>query len=263
MLGRETHQVSFFDPSFVCAHLIDKKSFYAKMHQHADTIISDNDFADIYCLSNGRPSVPPARMAKVLILQHHDNVSDRQALNMVRFNILWKYALNVSLDYAGFDASLLTLFRARLLCHKKEKLLFRKTLELAKEAGLLRGQIDQVIDSTPMLGRGAVKDTYELIRDGVRKTLCLLDQKTRTRLNLSLASYGKKSPKPKIDWDDKDARQQLLSSLVADARQVLSCVELTEEDDDTPSELAQAARLLSRILSQCQGRNKNTQFSPV
>ena len=154
MLGKETQQVSFFDPSFVCAHLIDTQSFYAKMHQHADSVISDEDFVDIYCADNGRPSVPPARLAKVLILQHHDNVSDRQALNMVRLNIAWKYALNVPLDYAGFDASLLTVFRARLLCHQKEKLLFRKTLALAKEAGLLRGQLDQVIDSCSHAGAG-------------------------------------------------------------------------------------------------------------
>ena len=250
MLGREMQQVSFFDPSFVCAHLIDKKSFYAKMREHADSIISDNDFADIYSPDNGRPSVPPARLAKVLILQHHDNVSDRQALHMVRLNIAWKYALNVPLDYAGFDPSLLTVFRARLLCHQKEKLLFRKTLKLAKEAGLLRGQIDQVIDSTPMLGRGAVKDTYELIRDGIRSTLRLVDPKARASFSLSLACYGKKSAKPKIDWDDTEQRQELLSSLVADARNVLSCLTLNESEDETSPELAQAARLLSRILSQ-------------
>jgi len=250
VLGKETQQVSFFDPSFVCAHLIDTQSFYAKMHQHADSVISDEDFVDIYCADNGRPSVPPARLAKVLILQHHDNVSDRQALNMVRLNIAWKYALNVPLDYAGFDASLLTVFRARLLCHKKEKLLFRKTLALAKEAGLLRGQLDQVIDSTPMLGRGAVKDTYELIRDGIKKVVAHLDRKARTGMKLSLSAYGTKSAKPKIDWDDTEQRQELLSSLVADARQVLSCVTLNESADELSPELAQAARLLARILSQ-------------
>jgi len=68
MLGKEERQTSFFDTGFACAHLIKKNSFYAKMREHADSIITDNDFADIYCLNNGRPSVPPARMTKVLIL---------------------------------------------------------------------------------------------------------------------------------------------------------------------------------------------------
>jgi len=104
---------------------------------------------------------------------------------MLHFNIQWKYALNVPLDYEGFDDSLLTYFRARLLTNHKEKILFRKTLELAKEAGLIKSKIDQVIDSTPILGAGAVKDTYELIRDGIKKVISLLDKKRRSGMNLS------------------------------------------------------------------------------
>ena len=107
MLGKEDKQSSFFDTGFVCAHLIDKNSFYAKMHDCADKIITDEDFADMYCLNNGRTSVPPARLAKVLILQNYEGLSDREALEMLRFNIKWKYALDVPIDYEGFDRSLL------------------------------------------------------------------------------------------------------------------------------------------------------------
>ena len=217
MLGKEDKQTSFFDTDFVCAHLIDKESFYAKMHDLADKIITDDEFADIYCLDNGRPSVPPARLTKVLILQYYENLSDREALEMVRFNIKWKYALSVPIDYEGFDRSLLVYFRARLLANNKEKMVFKKTLELARKAGLLKEEIDQVIDSTPMLGAAAVKDTYELLRDGIRKILSCMDKKTKSKINLSLKVYGKGDPKPKINWEDKKEREQLLSLLVSDA----------------------------------------------
>jgi len=70
LLGKEDKQTSFFDTAFACTHLIDKESFYAKMHDLADKIITDDDFANIYCLDNGRPSHPPARITKVLILQY-------------------------------------------------------------------------------------------------------------------------------------------------------------------------------------------------
>jgi len=150
MLGKEDKQTSFFDTGFVCAHLIDKNSFYAKMHDLADKIITDEDFADMYCLNNG--SVPPARLTKVLILQNYERLSDREALEMLRFNIKWKYALNVPIDYEGFDRSLLVYFRARLLVNNKDKMVFKKTLELARKMGLLKKEVDQVIDSTPMLG---------------------------------------------------------------------------------------------------------------
>lgn len=74
MLGKENRQTSFFDTGFVCTHLIDQKSFYAKMHDLSGKIVTDDEFADIYCLNNGRPSVPPARLTKVLILEHYENL---------------------------------------------------------------------------------------------------------------------------------------------------------------------------------------------
>lgn len=248
MLGKENRQISFFDTDFACSHLIDKSSFYAKMYDLADKIITDDEFADIYCLNNGRPSVPPARLTKVLILETYENLSDREALEMVRFNIKWKYALGVPIDYEGFDRSLLVYFRARLLANNKERIVFKKTLELARKAGLLKEEIDQVIDSTPMLGAGAVKDTYELLRDGIRKILSHMDKRAKSKINLSLKAYGKNNLKPKIDWDNKKEREELLSILVSDTREVLSHIDVNKEDMN--AELKDSANLLAKIVSQ-------------
>ena len=248
MLGKENRQTSFFDTDFVCAHLIDKKSFYAKMRKFADKIITDDDFADIYCLDNGRSSVPPARLTKVLILETYENLSDREALEMLRFNIKGKYALDVPIEYEGFDRSLLVYFRARLLIDHKEKMIFKKTLQFARKAGLLKKEIDQVIDSTPMLGAGAVKDTYELLRDGIRKILSSLDKKTKSKMNLSLKAYSRGDTKPKINWDNRKEREELLSLLVSDVKEVLSHLDVDKEDIDT--QLKDAANLLARIVSQ-------------
>jgi len=80
--------------------------------------------------------------------------------------------------------------------------------------------------------RAAVKDTYELLRDGIRKILPCMDKKTKSKINLSLKAYGKGDPKPKIDWEDKKEREQLLSLLVLDARKVLSHIDNSREDLD-------------------------------
>jgi len=248
MLGKENRQTSFFDTDLVCTHLIDQKSFYAKMHDLADRIVTDDEFADIYCPHNGRPSVPPARLTKVLILQHYENLSDRKALENVRFNIKWKYALDVPLDYEGFDRSLLVYFRSRLLISRKERMIFQKTLELAREAGLLKGKVDQVIDSTPMLGAGAVKDTYELIRDGITRILPLTDRKTTSTMSLSLKVYGRNDPRPKINWDERKEREELLFHLVSDAKKVLSHLDTAK--DNLNADVEDAARLLAKIISQ-------------
>jgi len=126
MLGKEDKQISFFDTEFACSHLIDKNSFYAKMRNFADKIITDDDFADIYCLDNGRPSVPPARLTKVLILQNYEDLSDREAFENICFNIKWKYALDVPIDYEGFDRYFLVYFRAPRLVNNKDKMIFKK-----------------------------------------------------------------------------------------------------------------------------------------
>ncbi len=99
-----------------------------------------------------------------------------------------------------------------------------------------------------MLGAGAVKDTYELLRDGIRKILFLADKKTKSKMNLSLKAYGKNDSKPKINWDNRKERRELLSILVSDVREVLSHVDVDKEDIDT--QLKDATNLLARIVSQ-------------
>jgi len=99
-----------------------------------------------------------------------------------------------------------------------------------------------------MLGAGAVKDTYELLRDSIRRILCLADKKTKSKVNLSLKAYGKNDPKPKINWDNKKERGKLLSLFISDARKVLS--DLDAAKDDLDPEVEDAVKFLAKIVSQ-------------
>src|SRR5712691_11570365 len=92
-------------------------------------------------------------------------------MEAVRFDLRWKIALCLPLDHPGFHPTSLVKFRARLLLHGKERVVFERSLELATELGLLSGQVEQILDSTPMLGAAAVQDTATLVRSGVRKLL--------------------------------------------------------------------------------------------
>ena len=58
-----------------------------------------------------------------------------------------------------------------LLLHGKERLVFERSLELATELGLVEGEAERIVDSTPMLGAAAVQDTATPVRSGVRKLL--------------------------------------------------------------------------------------------
>ena len=74
-------------------------------------------------------------------------------------------------DHPGFHPTSLVKFRARLLLHGKERVVFERSIELATELGLLEGDVEQIVDSTPMLGAAAIQDTVHLVRAGVRKLL--------------------------------------------------------------------------------------------
>jgi hypothetical protein len=82
----------------------------------------DADFAPLFA-KDGALGVPPWRLALVTILQFHENLSDRHAAEAVRARIDWKYALSLELTDEGFDFSVLSEFRARLINGGAEELL--------------------------------------------------------------------------------------------------------------------------------------------
>jgi len=171
VMGRQRKQFTLTDVQVLAgAPLVPADSFYGQMAVHGDRLVHEEWFADLYS-HRGRPSVSPVLLSKVLLLMFHDNVSDRQAEERARYDLRWKAALHLGIDEAGFDATALTRFRARLVLHEKERLFFEETVKAAKQYGLIRAEVAEVIDSTPMLGAGAVRDTYNLLRSAVRKTL--------------------------------------------------------------------------------------------
>ena len=119
----------------------------------------------------GAASIPPSLLAKVLLLAYRNGLSDRRAMEALRFDLRWKVALDLPIDHPGFHPTSLVKFRARLLLHGKERIVFERSLELATELGLLDGPLEQIVDSTPMLGAAAIQDTVTLVRAGVRKLI--------------------------------------------------------------------------------------------
>jgi transposase len=77
-------------------------------------LFTDEQFSELFA-ARGRPAWSPARLALVLVLQFVEGLTDRQAADAVRARLDWKYALGLDLCDPGFDASVLTEFRARLL----------------------------------------------------------------------------------------------------------------------------------------------------
>ncbi len=86
-------------------------------------------------------------------MQYMENLTDRQAAEAVRARLDWKYALGLRLDDAGFDDSVLSEFRQRLLRGAKEGLLLERILQVAEEGQFLEGKSTQRTDATYVLAR--------------------------------------------------------------------------------------------------------------
>src|SRR5215212_3997678 len=149
---------------------VGQNSFYGFLASHREELFCDADFADLYCPDNGRPSVPPSLLATALLLQAYEGVSDEEAKAQADFDLRWKVALGVALEERPFAKSTLQLFRARLILHERVRTVFEQSLEFAPHTGYFRTRrLKVVLDTSYVLGRGAVKDTYNLLADGITR----------------------------------------------------------------------------------------------
>ena len=122
-------------------------------------LFSDEQFSELFA-ARGRPAWSPARLALVLVLQFVEGLTDRQAADAVRARLDWKYALGLDLCDPGFDASVLTEFRARLLADGQAERLLTLMLDRLRERGLLHGGGRQRTDATHV--RMAVRNLHRL-----------------------------------------------------------------------------------------------------
>jgi transposase len=133
-------------------------------------LFDDAQFAGLFA-TRGRPAVSPARLALVSVLQYVEGLSDRQAADAVRARIDWKYALGLELADTGFDASVLSEFRARLLTDGQAERLLQRMLERLRAQGLLVRGGRQRTDATCVVAAVRELNRLELVTETMRAAL--------------------------------------------------------------------------------------------
>src|SRR2546430_9245130 len=121
-----------------------------KIRDALGTIYQDQSFASLFP-HNGRAVEAPWRLALITVLQFMEELPDRQATDAVRGRIDWKYLLGLELTDPGFDASVLSEFRSRLVAGGAAALLFETLLTHFRERKLLKARGRQRTDSTHVL----------------------------------------------------------------------------------------------------------------
>src|SRR4051812_32672531 len=268
MLGKRGSQRGLFEADTAYGAFVGRDSFYGWLASQRGELFRDEAFAGLYVVDNGRPSVPPSLLAVALVLQTYDGVSDDEAKQRADYDLRWKVALGVELDARPFAKSTLQEFRAQLIVHEEQAAIFQTSLELAKLSGKFRTKTGErrklkvALDTTNILGRGAVKDTYNLLGDGIVKLARVLAKLAGQPLGVwaEAQGYGRYVGQTslkgtaEIDWSDAEQRRRFLGEIVADADRLLEQARVArsglEAGSAAEATLLEAAGLLSRVLVQ-------------
>jgi hypothetical protein len=262
MLGKRPSQSNLFSADAQYLDFVGKDTFYGWLAQEGRKLFRDEDFACMYCLDNGRTSVPPGRLVIALLLQTHDRVCDEEAKRRADMDLGWKVALGIKLDERPFAKSTLQLFRAQLLIHDQARQVFIRSLEYAKAQGFLRNRkMKAALDTTHILGRGAAQDTYNLIAEGIRQLSRELARAAGEEWESwlgahALGRYAEPSIKgaAEVDWDNAASREGFLGGLIDDGKQALELARHAraqlEADSEADGRIADAAELLTTLLWQ-------------
>ena len=186
-------------------------------------------------------------------------VSFVEAIERTKYDLRWKVALGLEMEEEPIQKSALQEFQARLVLHEQGEALLKKSIDEARRAGYVTSRkIRVALDTTPTLGKGAVKDTYNLLADGIEKLACRLAEVAGEAIaswadTQDLHQYFGSSLKGEaaIDWNDKAQRDQLLTQIVEDGRRLLSLAEQARHEHPEHDEAIQAdAALLERLIRQ-------------
>ena len=254
MLGKRKAQRHLFHAAPVLGpEVVDQMGVYGKLAKEGHKIFRDESFAQLYCPDNGRPSTPPSMLAIAHLLQHHDRVSDAEVIERTRFDLRWKVALDLDplSVKAPFAKSTFQAFRARLTLHQKEGLAFETSVKVAAQAGLLPEKLLVGLDSSPVRGRGAVKDTYNLLSDAIRCVVVKIAKESQQKADEIAREHGLQrhlqAPSLKgsevVDWTDADSVTGFLRGLVEDCQQAVA---LAQTRDCASEEVA----LLRKVIDQ-------------
>jgi transposase len=213
-----------------------KGNLYMKMRDKLGTIFEDADFAELFGV-RGRPALAPWRLALVTVMQFAEGLSDRQAAQAVRARIDWKYALGLELTDPGFDFSVLSEFRARLVENSAEHLLLETLLEACKERGYLKARGKQRTDSTHVLGALRLLSQLERAAETMRAALGTLaavaPEWLRERADPEwFERYARRIEDQRLP-KGREARKEYLETVGADGLRLLAQI----DDPHTPRSL--------------------------
>jgi hypothetical protein len=236
------------DAQVMVGELVPPGSVFAFLAEHRSELFPDSFVSDLFESRTGRPSLPADLIGSVLVLKELYGLSDPQTADAVQFDIRWKVACGRSLSQTSFDPSTLVYWRKRIAASDKPDRVFDAVANVIAETGVLSGRRKRCVDSTVFDDAVATQDTVTQLVAAVRRVARVVPGGRGVIERVCRLDYSKPG-KPCIDWDDRAAKQNLVSDLVTDALAVLA--DLTGADAPKRDDAAaDALGLLALVAGQ-------------
>jgi len=228
-----------------------KGNAYMRFRDEIGPVYADSRYASLFA-EVGRPAESPARLALVSAMQFAEGLTDRQAADAVRSRIDWKYMLGLELTDPGFDFTVLSDFRRRVVEGGAEAQLLDDMLARFKAHGLIKARGRQRTDSTHVLAATRTLNRLECVGETLRHALNTLAAAAPQWLYPQIKQewidrYGKRLDEYRLPRG-KDERRALAEVMGADGSALLSSIYAT----DAPEWLRQipAVETLRRVWVQ-------------
>jgi hypothetical protein len=254
MQGFERADRQLLDAAALAGHLVPEGSMFAFLAAHRAEVFPDADYADLFSPPGlGRPSLPATQMAAVMTLQALHDYSDRETAEAVRFDVRWKVAIGAPLDDPGFDPSTLVYWRKRVARSARPHRVNDAVRKVVEQTGILKGRRRRAVDSTILADAVATQDTITQLVAAIRRVAREVPGAAGQIARVCEGHDYSKPGKPKIDWDDPAAKEELVSALVNDANALVAAFAGAALDELAASALALLALVAGQDAEPAEG----------
>lgn len=229
-------------------------SFERNLRNALPTLFRPEVFSALYS-EEGAGSRCPLQLAGMELLKYRFDVSDAELVERCGRDLGWRYAIGLKLGEKPPGTATLSRFRAKVRRLFDDDYMFRCSLQLAIDKGLVDDSALQLVDSTNTDCRGAIVDTFNLLASGIRQVLrkvsdCLGVPVDKLANKWELQRYLARSIKGQVevDWSDEQARNGLVTEEIRDVDQLVQ--RIAELQMTLPAEVGEALNLLQRVARQ-------------
>jgi Transposase domain (DUF772)/Transposase DDE domain len=251
--GVERADRKLLDAAALVGHLVPAGSMFAFLATHRGEVFPDQEFADLFPSGRGRPSLPAPVAAAILTLQTLYDLSDAETAQAARCDLRWKVATGMALDDAGFHPSTLVYWRQRLARSGRPHRINEAVKKVMEETGILAGRRRRAVDSTILADAVATQDTVTQLISAIRRVGREVPG-AAAQIAAVCSGHDYRTPgKPRIDWDDPQAKDGLVSALVNDAQALLAALDGAELDERAQAAVALLALVAGQDVEPAEG----------